>query len=233
MTRRLPLKASCPAQQLAGELLWVSQRSRPDVSYASTLASSLSTRAPLRSARISQRAFLYLRDTSQWELRFIPGESVLTGYGDASFSPEGGRSHTGWTVLFRNCPIAWRSSRQTLTTLSTAEAEMIALQEAALALMATEALLESLGIFPEDKLIYSDSTSAVAIQKGSCSFRTRHLKVRATWLREQIQNGSFVCGTSLVLCSSQTCSLRHCLIPGLGNLRSFGPCWTPQQPHKG
>ena len=178
------------AQQLAGELLWVSQRSRPDVSYASTLASSLSTRAPLRSARISQRAFLYLRDTSQWELRFIPGESVLTGYGDASFSPEGGRSHTGWTVLFRNCPIAWRSSRQTLTTLSTAEAEMIALQEAALALMATEALLESLGIFPEDKLIYSDSTSAVAIQKGSCSFRTRHLKVRATWLREQIQNGS-------------------------------------------
>ena len=67
---------------------------------------------------------------------------------------------------------------------------MIALQEAALALMATEALLESLGIFPEDKLIYSDNTSAVAIQKGSCSFRTGHLKVRATWLREHIQTGS-------------------------------------------
>ena len=134
------------AQQLAGELLWVAQRSRPDVAYASTLASSLSTRAPLRSARIAQRAFLYLGDTPEWTLRFMPAASTLTGYGDASFAPEGGRSHTGWAVLYRNCPIAWRSSRQTLTTLSTAEAEMIALQETALALIATEALLESLHI---------------------------------------------------------------------------------------
>ena len=178
------------AQQLAGELFWVAQRSRPDVAYASTLASSLSTRAPVRSARIAQRAFLYLRDTPEWTLRFMPAAANLTGYGDASFAPEGGRSHTGWAVLFRNCPIAWRSTRQTLTTLSTAEAEMVALQETALALIATQALLESLGIFPEDKLIYSDSTSAVAIQTGSCSFRTRHLKVRATWLTEQLQNGS-------------------------------------------
>ena len=107
------------AQQLAGELLWVAQRSRPDVAYASTLASSSSTRAPVRSARVAQRAFLYLRDTPEWTLRFMPAASTLTGYGDASFAPEGGRSHTGWAALYRNCPIAWRSSRQTLTTLST------------------------------------------------------------------------------------------------------------------
>ena len=62
-------------------------------------------------------------------MQYIPQSSVLAGYGDASFAPSGHRSHGGWVVTARSCPIAWRSSRQSLVTLSTAEAELIALQE--------------------------------------------------------------------------------------------------------
>ena len=178
------------AQGWAGEILWVSQRSRPDISFVSELISSLCTRAPERAIRVAERALFYLMDTREWVMQYIPQSSVLAGYGDISFAPSGHISHGGWLVTARSCPIAWRSSRQSLVTLSTAEAELIALQEAALAVSSIDALLQSAGIRFDERLPYSDSTSAVAIQRGSCSFRTRHSKVRASCLREQIEAGA-------------------------------------------
>ena len=177
------------AQTWAGEVLWIAQRSRPDISFASSLISSLCTRAPERSIRIAQRTLSYLLDTRHWSLYYLASGSELAGFGDASFSPEGGRSQTGWCVYFRSCAISWRSSRQSLTTLSTAEAELVALQETALSLTSIESMLEAAFIKPASRIIYSDSTAALAIQQGSSSFRTRHLKVRATWLREQLEDG--------------------------------------------
>ena len=163
------------AQMWAGELLWIAQRSRPDVAYASALVSSLCTRAPERAIQIAQRSLSYLLDTRGWSMYYIASGNALTGYGDASFSPEGGRSHTGLAIYYRSCALSWKSCRQSLTTLSTAEAELIALQETALALVSVEAMLEASLVFPEEKVLFSDSTAAVAIQNGSSSFRTRHL----------------------------------------------------------
>ena len=177
------------AQTWAGEVLWIAQRSRPDVSFASGLISSLCTRAPERSIRIAQRTLSYLLDTRHWSMYYLASGSQLAGFGDASFSPEGGRSQTGWCVYFRSCAISWRSARQSLTTLSTAEAELVALQETALSLTSVESMLEAASIKPASRIIFSDSTAALAIQQGSSSFRTRHLKVRASWVREQLDDG--------------------------------------------
>ncbi|CAE7266254.1 unnamed protein product [Symbiodinium sp. CCMP2456] len=47
--------------------------------------------------------------------------SGLVGYCDASFAPDGSRSHSAWLVLLNDCVISWRSGRQSTITLSTAE----------------------------------------------------------------------------------------------------------------
>ena len=51
------------AQQLAGELLWVSQRTRPDIAFVCSLIGSLATRAPRRAVEVGVKTLAYLQRT--------------------------------------------------------------------------------------------------------------------------------------------------------------------------
>ena len=75
--------------------------------------------------------------------------------------------------------------------LSTAEAELTAMLEGAVALLGSEALLRDLAYEKQNKAIYVDSTSALALSEGSGSWRTRHLRVKAEWLCEKLNEGEF------------------------------------------
>ena len=133
------LEATLEAQIWAGELLWIAERSRPDIAFVTGLVSSLCTRAPARATRVAQRVLSYL-DTRAWTMRYVPSDSIFAGFGDASFAPTGGRSHGGWVVTARACPIV--------------------------ALYSVDSTLQSAGTLMEDKVLFSDSTSALAIQHG-------------------------------------------------------------------
>ena len=135
------------AQQCAGELLWVSQRTRPDISYVASLVGSLATRAPRRAVQIGEKTIAFLQRTIDYALNYQGELSGLVAYCDASFAPEGGRSHSGWLIMLHDCIIAWRSGRQSTVTLSTAEAELTAVSEAVLALQSSDAMLQDM--FPQ------------------------------------------------------------------------------------
>ncbi|CAE7642041.1 RE2 [Symbiodinium sp. CCMP2456] len=126
------------AQQVAGEVLWVSQRTRPDIAYVASLISSLSAR---------------------------------------------------WLLTLGSAPINWRSARQSTITLSTAESELGASVEGALALISAEALLSELDLDMAQSRLRTDSTSSLAIQRGSGSWRTRHLRIKAGWICERLEAG--------------------------------------------
>ena len=100
------------AQQLAGEVLRLSQRTRPDVAYMASLVSSLCARAPRRAVAVTKKCLGYLQRTSDYHLRVHTGSKEIVGWTDASFAPDGGRSHTGWLIFLGSTPISWRSSRQ-------------------------------------------------------------------------------------------------------------------------
>ena len=114
------------------------------------------------------------------------------GWTDASFAPEGARSHTGWLIFIDETPVSWRSSRQPTVTLSTAESELAASVEGALALVSIEALLSELGVGHWTSRLKTDSMSSLAIQKGSGSWRTRHLRIKANWICERIESQMLV-----------------------------------------
>ena len=48
----------------------------------------------------------------------------------SSHDPMSAKSRTGYVIFFHRCPIVWKSTMQTLTALSTTEAEYIALSTA-------------------------------------------------------------------------------------------------------
>ena len=177
------------AQQITGEVLWVSQRSRPDLSYTSALMSTLTTRAPYRVVDVGLKTLSYLRRTSRYQLRISWTEAPLTMFCDAAYAPQSERSHAGWLVTYGQVPLVWRSSRQQMITLSTAEAELLALTDGAIALKGVECLLADLGEQITARELATDSSAALGISQGASSWRTRHLRIRAGWLVEQVQFG--------------------------------------------
>ena len=129
------------AQRLTGELLWITQRSRPDLAYHVSIMASLTTKDAKRVVKIGQRMLGFLQRTIGVRLELCPGGEGLSAYSDASFAPSGSRSHTGSLILLYNCPVAWRSGRQAFTTLSSAESELVALQETFILAQAVQAVM--------------------------------------------------------------------------------------------
>ena len=115
------------AQRITGELLWLSQKSRPDLSYGCSLLSSLTLKAPYRAIDVGMKMIRYLQGTKGWRMAFKKTTKTLTLYPDAAFAPDSAKSHTGWVIMWGENPIAWRSSRQSTVALSTAEAELAAI----------------------------------------------------------------------------------------------------------
>ena len=184
------------AQQCAGELLWVSQRTRPDLSFVASLVGSLATKAPRRATQVGEKAIAFLQRTVDYTLIFESEEAGLVGFCDASFAPDGARSHGGWVVMYNGCLVSWKSSRQSTVTLSTAESELTAIAEAMLALQSVSSMLQDVVPRTEPMQLYTDSTSALTIANGSGSWRTRHLRLKSAWITE--------------LLSSEDVKIAHC-----------------------
>ncbi|CAE7208121.1 GIP [Symbiodinium sp. CCMP2592] len=179
------------AQSITGELAWLAQRCRPDLSYTVSAMGSLTTKDPERVTTIGRKALAYLNATKQWKLMFnAGGRPELVTYTDSSYSPDGERSHGGAVVFWAGSPVAWKSSRQSLVTTSSAETELLAASEGATLTYSIDAMLSDVGVFPSSREIRVDNSAAITLasEEGG-SWRTRHLKVRAAALRQRIQEG--------------------------------------------
>ena len=113
------------AQKLAGSLIWLATRTRPDISYAQSAVSSLAARDPSRALMLGKRVLRYLAGTTDVGLEFRPEGADFTAYCDASF--EAHRSTTGSVVTYCGCVLAWRSAKQPQVAKSTADSEVTAL----------------------------------------------------------------------------------------------------------
>ena len=174
------------AQSVTGELAWLAQRCRPDLSYTVSIMGSLTTKDPERVAAIAKKALSYLNLTKEWKLVYrSDGARQLVTYTDSSYSPEGERSHGGAVVFWAGSPVAWKSSRQSLVTASSAETELLAASEGATLTYSIDAMLSDVGVYSESREL---RVITLASEEGG-SWRTRHLKVRAASLRQRIQEG--------------------------------------------
>ena len=116
-------------------------------------------------------------------------EKILEAYSDISFAPEGNRSYQGVIVLFAGSPVQWEANRQSFCTLSTAESELMAAIEAMVMSQSVEAIVKVMGDGSTlEKVIYTDNSSVISIlEKPDGPWRTRHLRLRANYLRERLR----------------------------------------------
>ena len=179
------------AQKLAGECLWLSQRTRPDVSFATAVLCSRVSKDPHSAIAIGKRILAYLFATKDYKLHLKPDPEapILRVFTDASFSPQGQHSYGGHVVEVSGVPVIWKASRQSLVALSSSEAELIQAVEGCVYAESLLTVLRDLGVKCQAAELMLDNTAAISFIGGAGSQRTRHLKVRGFKIRQLIQSG--------------------------------------------
>ena len=116
----------------------------------------------------------------------------MIGYSDADWAGDQDDRHstTGNLFLMSGGTISWLSKRQPSVTLSTAEAEYVALSTATQEAVWLRRMLAELQVKPEDPtVIMEDNTGAIAIAKNLVSHsRTKHIDIRYHYVREAVQD---------------------------------------------
>ena len=109
--------------------------------------------------------------------------NILWGFVDSDWAgcQDSRRSTTGFTLMLNGAAVAWKSKRQSVVALSSAEAEFMAASALVQEVIFARRLLENLG-FPQPgpTLIYEDNRTCIAWSEGSVggSDRAKHIDLR-------------------------------------------------------
>ena len=119
--------------------MYAAQLCRPDVLYTVCRLSRYLNEPTHAHMNQAKRCLIYLYTTKNNGITYgkkthgIIGHNVIFGYADADFASDldSRKSTTGWIFMYNGGAISWRSHQQSITALSTSEAEYMALSDAA------------------------------------------------------------------------------------------------------
>ena len=181
---------SIPYRQVVGSLLHIYCYTRPDIGYAlSQLSRHISDPRPVHCEALLQTVG-YLVRTRDLGIRYCKGmPRQVDLYCDASYGEcvDTRRSTSGWCCLMNGGAVAWGAKRQPCVSLSSTEAELQAVREAAAEMVALKRDLKM--IDPQlaecTWRLWEDNMSAIEILKGRGAYSARkHFQIRCAWLRE-------------------------------------------------
>jgi hypothetical protein len=112
-----------------GALLYLSVCTRPDITHA-VMQLTRHMASPTDSNWDAVKKVFRCLSGHQQGLHFASDRTgELVGYADASFAsdPQSRRSTSGYVFMWQGCAVSWRSKVQPLVTLSSTEAEYVAL----------------------------------------------------------------------------------------------------------
>ena len=183
--------------QLLGELQFVANSTHLDIAFVVNRLVSYTANPSMQHWTAVKRILRYLSGTRDYGItyRYSPDPVTFKGYTDASYkSHNDGKSITSYIFLAAGGGITWRSGKQSITALSSMEAEYIALWEAGKEASWLRNLHSDLGLTQVNPMrLLSDSTGALQIASNLIFHnKTKHIDPKHHWIREKIQAGRFI-----------------------------------------
>ena len=181
-----------------GMLLYLVKHSRPDIANPVRELSKVLDGTTPAAMKEMYRVIKYVLDTRSKGLRIEPtfgdsGPWDLVCFSDSDYAgdPESRRSVSGFILYVKGVPISWRSKAQRSVTLSSSEAEWVALSEAVKEIMFVVQLLESMKIKVKLPVtVRVDNVGAIFMSKNiSTSSRTKHVDIRTKYVNEYVEDG--------------------------------------------
>ena len=178
------------------------KHSRPDLSNPVRELSKCMDRATEGAFKEMCRVLKFVLDTRGYGLLLKPtklnddGSWSLTMYSDSDWAgdQDNRRSITGYILFLLGCPILWKSKQQSSVTLSSAEAEYVALSEATKEIKFVAQVLESIGLTVHYPItVFVDNIGAIFMSENiTATNRTRHIDTRTHFVYEHIEDGLII-----------------------------------------
>lgn len=182
-----------PYRELIGCLMYIMLGSRPDLCYCVTYFSQFQNNYSQEHWKHLKQVLRYLNQTKDYGLKFTKSynsEITLKSYVDADFANNviDRKSISGFVIKLNNNVIFWKTKKQNVVTLSSAESEYVALslcitENLYLGQMLSEIL--NINVFPIT--IYEDNQSCIKMAMTFESKRTKHIDIKHHFIRDCIR----------------------------------------------
>ena len=179
---------------LTMQLLYLSQRARPDIRTAVSFLCGRVQYPDEDDYKKLTRLIRYLQDTIDLPLVLsADGSGNIRWYVDASYAVHCDmRSHTGGTMTMGKGSIYSTSVKQKLVTRSSTDAEVVGVHDVLPQILWTAYFLKGQGIRVDDSILYQDNTSSIQLEKNgrsSASKRSRHMNIRYFYVTDRVKSG--------------------------------------------
>jgi hypothetical protein len=177
-----------PFQQRVGSLMYATTSTRPDIAYAvHSLCKALNKPTPELMVE-ADRILCYLARHRSVGLTYDAQPTPLKTFSDASWATK--NSVSGWAVMWGNAAMSWGSRTQKCVSLSSCEAELVALSEAAKDTIYSRKFVTGLDPShldgPTD--LFTDSSSARNVSYNpELHDRMKHVARRHFFVRDMVE----------------------------------------------
>ena len=193
-----------------GMLNYLASSTRPDLVMAVHQCARFNNSPMLSHERAITRICHYLLTTHDQGILYNPNKNIgLQCYADADFTggwtqvdannPENLMSCTGYVITFAGCPILWSSKLQTEITLSTTEAEYVALSQAMREVLPIMDLMKELACVMNSNIskpnfycqVFEDNSSPITV--ATCKKytpRTKHIVLKYQQFRQFVNDNT-------------------------------------------
>jgi hypothetical protein len=206
-----PFKCPFHYRKVIGKLNYLEKSTRPDIAYAAHQCARFCIEPKESHVQAVIHLAKYLQNTREEGIILDPDlKKSFEVYADADFAgnwysktadedPSTAKSRTGFVILYGGCPILWGSKLQTCISLSTTEAEYVALSQAlrdTIPIMNLLSELKDLGFHDENIKptvhchAFEDNTGALELSKvHKMRPRTKHINNIYHHFRSHVRKG--------------------------------------------
>nr|CAE01581.2 OSJNBa0068L06.7 [Oryza sativa Japonica Group] len=177
--------------QIIGSLMYLASATRPDISFAVSKLSRFTSNPGDDHWRALERVMRYLKVTMELGLHYTGYHAVLEGYSDSNWISDVDeiKATSGYVFTLGGGAVSWRSSKQTILTRSTMEAELTALDTATVEAEWMRDLLMDLPIVekPVPAILMNCDNQTVIVKVNSYKDNmksSRHVKRRLKSVRK-------------------------------------------------
>lgn len=181
-------------------LNFLSVQTRPDLAYAVSYLARFNSRHNNSHWSAVKHLLRYVKRTRSFRLTFGSGKGqnlAVEGYADADYAGDidTRQSTTGFVLYVKGSLVSWKSRRQHCVTLSTTEAEYLAIGDCEKHGLWLCRLLEHIQQLPQinvpiSLLLSNDNQGAVFLcNEASVNNRSKHIDIRHHFIRELTRSG--------------------------------------------
>uniref|UniRef100_A0AAV1VET9 Reverse transcriptase Ty1/copia-type domain-containing protein n=1 Tax=Peronospora matthiolae TaxID=2874970 RepID=A0AAV1VET9_9STRA len=212
-------KVDAPFREAVGALMHLTTATRPDIAFGVGYVSRFMENPQEEHWVAVKRIFRYLQGTKSHGICYQPSARIdFRRYSDADWAGDltDRKSTSGYTFMLLGAPVSWGSKKQPSVSLSTTEAEYIALSLAIQEGKWIHRLLCEIVMAANEEgpelMIHEDNQSCIKMTKNPVNHgRAKHIDIKYHHIRDEVKRGEVklkYCETAVMLADIMTKGLH-------------------------